>query len=173
MLENKDWRISLRKLFSECFKRGGKVLIIGVGNLMREDDFVGSYIARELLRQFKGRFEGKVMVIDAGPSPENSVSSVHRFEPSLVLFIDAIHAALEPGSIILLNLKGVEYQDVLTHTIPISFLIKVMDPDDKIDFYLLGFQPKKVGFGERMSEEIYRAAKEAIAFLRSILKEQK
>src|SRR5437870_308197 len=75
--------------------RALRVAVVGIGHELRGDDAAGSRVARAL----QPRSHDLLLVIDAGPAPENCTGPLRRFAPDLVLLIDAAQINVPPGTI--------------------------------------------------------------------------
>ncbi|MEM4704300.1 MAG: hypothetical protein QXJ02_04455, partial [Candidatus Bathyarchaeia archaeon] len=63
-----------------------RVILVGVGNPIRTDDFVGVKIARSLKSRLAS---GKVKIIEAEAMPEDHLQEIIDYKPTHVLIIDA------------------------------------------------------------------------------------
>jgi hydrogenase maturation protease len=70
-----------------------KTVIAGIGNPIREDDFVGVKIVQNL----QDRVSKKVFLIECETVPENFVQQIIDFGPTHILLIDAAIHGLIPG----------------------------------------------------------------------------
>ena len=145
---------------------GKKIFILGIGNELRGDDYVGSYIALNL------KLRGLRNVVDAGLSPESFLEVAVRAKPNTVVFIDAVDASLKPGTIIFGSIEEVEKSEIIfptTHKPSYSMLhryLKFRLPEAKQ--YLLGVQVADVGFGKSMTNVVKRTADKLVDFLSTL-----
>jgi len=70
----------------EFLKKKKNVVILGIGNQLRGDDFAGSLVARKLGQELKKNY---VTVFDGGIVPENFTGMIKREDPSHIILIDA------------------------------------------------------------------------------------
>ena len=91
----------LKELLREL-KRRGNIVVVGVGNLLRGDGGVGVLVAQRL----KGRGLGGSVVAEA--NPENFIAHIASRKPKVLIFVDAVDAGLEPGSVVLAPLPDAE-----------------------------------------------------------------
>ncbi len=131
----------------------GCLVIAGIGHPLRSDDYVGSLIAKDLLWQT--RWSGKVSVIDAENSPENTLPGIWKNQPRLVVLIDSLNAGLSPGSIILVDLDETSYPFYTTHNLPLRLILQAEPKVPRV--ILLGVQPGKLDVGGSLSEEVQQA----------------
>ncbi len=73
-----------------------KIVLAGVGNPIRSDDYVGLKLVEDL----KGKLPPKVLLIEAETVPESYLSDIEAFHPSHVLLIDAAFLGLKPGTLV-------------------------------------------------------------------------
>lgn len=130
--------------------RGLRLVVVGLGNPLMGDDGVGLLVARELARAGLRDF-----AVEAGPSPELRVGELKAKKPDVVLFVDAVDAGLEPGSVVVAPVPGgeLEYPPLSTHALPLSLLLSLVGAKG----YLVGIQAERVGVGEEMSPRVREA----------------
>ena len=146
---------------------GKRIFILGIGNELRGDDYVGSYIALNL------RSRGIKNVVDADLSPESFLEVAVRTKPDVVVFIDAIEASLKPGTIVFASMEDVERSEVIfptTHKPSYSMLYRYLKFRlPKAEQYLLGIQVADISFGKNMTETIKHVADRLIDFLSTLV----
>ncbi|OYT60239.1 MAG: hypothetical protein B6U75_02235 [Desulfurococcales archaeon ex4484_217_1] len=146
---------------------GKRAFILGIGNELRGDDYVGSYIALNL------KLRGLKNVVDAGLSPESFLEVAARTRPDAVVFIDAVEASLEPGTIVFASVEEVEKSEIVfptTHKPSYSMLYRYLKFRlPKAEQYLLGVQVVDTSFGKNMTETIKRIADKLIDFLSTLV----
>ena len=129
-------------------------VLLGIGNFDKGDDGVGSYVARHL------NAEGW-MGIECGTAPENFTGVVRQQSPERIVMVDATDMGLAPGAIRRIARDQVEDVGIGTHMLPLYHLIDYL-AEVTTDIVLIGIQPKSVGYGEPLCEEV-QAAAEAVA----------
>ena len=80
----------------------GRVVVLGVGNLLLGDEGVGVHVARELLTR---DLPGNVEVIDAGTMPVEGLGAVA--DVAKLVIVDAIRGAGPPGAMYRLPVSAV------------------------------------------------------------------
>ncbi len=131
------------------------VLVLGVGNPMRQDDGVGPYVARALAADecLDVASARRIVAIDCGITPENHTSAVRRLRPTVLLIVDAADMGLEPGQFRIIPAERVGLLGLSTHSMPLSlFMDYVQDIAGTV--VLVGVQPRTMSFGEGLSPEI-------------------
>ena len=138
-----------QKPFAEILK--GRVVLLGVGNMLRGDDAAGPLLVE--------RLRGKVHAacINAELAPDRYIGNVVRIQPDTVIIIDAVHLGTTPGSYMLLKPEELEDTVSLTHDIPLRELIKQLQRGTDARVYVLGIQPERIGIGDSLSSRVEKA----------------
>ena len=136
------------------FSNARKVVIAGVGNSLRKDDFIGIKIIRNL------RENGlqSVYLIECETAPENFIKPISEFNPTHVLIIDAAQLNLKPGSIKLIESEDIAGIPVSSHALPLHIFCDYLVEITGAKVALLAIQPKETGFGEGLTTELKKAA---------------
>jgi hydrogenase 3 maturation protease len=140
-----------------------------VGNLQRSDDAAGCLVARGLLNTQAGSLPERVLVIEAGPAPENVTGELRRFAPQFVLLADAADMQEAPGAIHWIEMKEISGMSASTHSLPLSMLAEYLRLELGCEVALLGIQPRSNEVGEEVSEAVRRAVAEVVGELRSVM----
>lgn len=143
---------------------GGKIVVLGIGNRLRNDDAAGSVVA-ELLKNT----DAGIISIDSETTPENWTGKIARINPEKVIIIDTANFNGKPGEIRVLREDQIDYYGFSTHTLPISFVIDDLKSRCSAEIILLGIQPKNTDFGEHISPEV----KKSIHLIKKIILERK
>lgn len=139
-----------------------KVALLGVGNPLRGDDAVGSWIAEEL----KGKV--KLPVFVGEDVPENYLYEIIAAGVNCLLLIDAVDFGGEAGEVRLIDTEELTPRFISTHGISLNIMASLLKGNG-CDVMLLGIQPKEMAFAREMSEEVKRSAEEIISLFRSWL----
>ena len=132
--------------------RGHKILILGVGNALKQDDGLGPALIGKL-KAVSGK--QKAELIDAGTAPENFTGKIKQIAPEKLVIIDAINFGGEPGSIKTFKAKDIAVQSLSTHNVSLKTFVNYLKtdlPDMVVE--IIGVQPKQTGFGEGLSPEV-------------------
>lgn len=139
----------------EWFSGARRVVITGIGNSLRRDDFVGVKIVRDL----QDSVSSSVYLIECETVPENFIEPIVRFNPSHVLIIDAALLNLKTGSSKLLSSKQLmERQVVSTHALPLRIFCEYLARATNAKIALLLIQPGDTSFGEGLTREVQNTA---------------
>ena len=85
--------MQLREDFKNWFADAKKIVVAGIGNPIRSDDYVGLKIVQNL----RGKVPETVCLLECETVPENYLSEIEQFKPTHVLLIDAAFLGLKPG----------------------------------------------------------------------------
>ncbi len=152
----------LQKWLSEA----QKVVVAGVGNPLRKDDFVGTKIAKEL----QDKVSKSVFLIECETIPESYMKQIADFEPSHILIIDAALLKQKPGSMKLFAPNEVVRKNAIsTHSLPLRIFCDFLEKTTGAKIALLLIQPKKTDFGEGLSTEVQQTAAKITDILSKIL----
>lgn len=159
------WRTTLPLLLKQLTSEAGRsprVAVLGIGNLMRSDDAAGMLVARALSQR---EAAGNVLVLEAGPAPENKTADLRKFAPDLVILVDAADMGKAPGAMGWISEDDIDGMSASTHSLPLSMLIKFLTLDLGCQVNLLGIQAASNEVGETVSPEVLQAVEEVAAGL--------
>jgi hydrogenase 3 maturation protease len=130
----------------------GKVVILGLGNVLRSDDGAGSILASRLKEKVP------YMVYDAGVSPENYLGKIIQEQPNNIIIIDAVDFGGKPGEFREMEAGQLKTTNLFsTHNASIALTINYLQNNLKVDIIILTIQPKSIAFGDRLSPEVTQA----------------
>ena len=153
--ELKTWLVSARK-----------VVVAGIGNPIRSDDFVGVKIVQEL----QGRVSEKVHLIECETVPESFMDEIVELKPTHVLLIDAAVMGLKPGAVRLYDAeKVVNIPSISTHTLSIRVFCDYIVQLTKTKLALLLVEPGNVEFGEGLTPEVQVSVDNVVKTLLKLL----
>jgi len=143
-----------------------KLVIVGIGNPIRKDDYVGLKIVENL----KGNLSEKVLLLEAETVPENFLLDIEEFSPTHVILIDAAFLGLSPGEVSLVEAeKIVDYSSITTHLLPMRIFCEYVRQATGAKIALLLVEPKDMGFGEGLTVEVQEAAERLTKVLIDLL----
>jgi hydrogenase 3 maturation protease len=142
------------------------IVIAGIGNEIRRDDFVGVKIIQDLT----GKVSKKVHLIECETVPESFMDEIVELKPSHVLLIDAAILKLKPGEVRLYDAaKVVNVPAITTHMLPLRVFCDYITQMAQTKLALLLIEPKDTDFGEGLTSEVEVAATEIAAALLRLL----
>ena len=127
---------------------GKNILILGVGNRLRQDDGIGSYLVKRLQKRVS------IPMIDAGDVPENYIGPIENSGANFVLVVDAADFGGSPGEIALIELDKIKNFGISTHTANLSLLFKVIPQDKRPDVFLVAIQPGSTEIGQGLTDAV-------------------
>ena len=100
----------------------------------------------------------RVQVLDGREAPESLTGPIRRFRPSHVLIVDAVSAGNPPGTVFFVDPSAIPEDDLSTHRIPLSHLVRYLEETVGCRVLLLGIEPKNMGEGKGLTRPVSRAA---------------
>ncbi len=141
----------------------GKIVIVGIGNILRGDDSFGPVLIERLNNNVNA------VCIDAGSAPENYAGKIIKENPGTILIVDIVHLDLKPGDWQILRKEDIVKSGFTTHDLSPSMFIEYIESQTDAEIYMLGIQPQNIIMGEEMSDivkntldQIEKLIKEAI-----------
>jgi hydrogenase 3 maturation protease len=143
-----------------------RVVVAGVGNPIRMDDFVGVRIVQGL----RGKVSERVYLLECETVPESFVQQIADFNPTHVLLIDAAILALRPGELRLIEPgKLTSFPAFSTHMLPLRIFCEYLATVTRAKIGLLLIEPGRTDFGEGLTREVETSAKLLIDSLYRLL----
>jgi hydrogenase 3 maturation protease len=121
--------------------RPARVAVLGIGNELNGDDGAGVRVVRELAARLPAT--PGVLLIDGGVAPENFTGPLRRFQPDLVIEIDAAHLGETPGTTQVVDWREADGLSASTHTLPPSVLGHYLVSELGCEVRLIGIQPAR------------------------------
>lgn len=163
---------NLKTLLKSKFKGANKVLVLGVGSILRGDDTAGMLVAEQIEQYRKRTKAGKrLKVIFGETAPENFTGDIKRFNPTHLVIVDCAEFKKKPGSIVLLdpdNITGISFS---THSLPLKIMTDYLLTDMKCEIIIIAIQPKDIHFGVPCSAPVKKAVQDISKTLQEIFKE--
>jgi hydrogenase 3 maturation protease len=148
------------------FAGAGKVVVAGIGNPIRTDDFVGVKIVQDLT----GKVPDSVQLIECETVPESFLEPMIEYNPTHVLLIDAAVMGLKPGAIRLIDPACVaDVPAVTTHMLPLRIFCEYLTKMTGAKIALLLVEPENTEFGEGLTATAQAAAEKIEAMLLDLL----
>jgi hydrogenase 3 maturation protease len=133
-----------------------RVVVTGIGNPLRKDDFVGV----EIVRNLRGKVSQLVHLIECETVPESFIGPITKFKPTHILLIDAGILNQKHGSSKLIEPDQMAAETAIsTHALPLQIFCKYLAKTTSAKMALLVIQPKDTSFGEGLTTELKKAAK--------------
>jgi len=155
----------LRRDLEKWLSTASKVVVAGVGNLMRRDDSVGLKVVQYLT----GRVPKSVHLILCETVPESFLEPIAEFRPSHILIIDAAMIGKNVGSAILVEVTSTIPPAISTHALPLQLFCEYLRNTIDANIRLLAIQPENTEFGEGLTAPVEEAARKIADLLVQVL----
>ncbi len=156
----------IKKELESWFSDAKSIVLAGIGNPIRTDDYVGLKIVEKL----KGKLPPTVLLLEAETVPESYMVDIEQFKPTHVLLIDAAFLGLHPGEARLVDAeKIVDFSAISTHLLPLRIFCDYVKQATGAKIALLLVEPKSMEFGEGLSVEVESASEQLTKLLVELL----
>jgi hydrogenase 3 maturation protease len=153
----------VQKVLQEFIKNHEKIVVLGIGNQMRGDDYSGSLTVQKLSKK-----PSKFSIIDGKTVPENFTGAIRKETPSHIIIIDAADMGKPAGHIQIIKREEISQYNISTHAMPLSFLIKYLEQTTDASITLLGIQPKEMDLFNTVSVEVKKSVDYLVDFLSNL-----
>ena len=144
-----------QKALKKWLVNAERVVVAGIGNPIRTDDFVGVKIVQDL----KSKVSERVYLIECETVPESFLQPIVTFNPTHVLLIDAAILELKPGETRLVSPERIaDFPAISTHMLPLRIFCEYLTQATKAKIALLLVEPKNVEFGEGLTPDVQAGA---------------
>jgi hydrogenase 3 maturation protease len=148
------------------FADAKKVVVAGIGNPIRSDDYVGLNIVEKL----KGKLPETVCLLECETVPESYLLDIEEFNPTHVLLIDAAFLGLNPGEASLVDAEKIaSFSAITTHMLPLRIFCEYVKQATGAKIALLLIEPKSMEFGEGLTAEVQAVAESLTKVLIDLL----
>jgi len=152
-------------------EKAEKICIIGVGNTENGDDVVGPLTTMMIMFRLKRRKCKNLIFINGAEIPENFTGNIRKFQPTLTIIIDSCISGKKPGTIYIADSEKIQTNDVSTHRMPLSMLVKFLEETIPTKVIILAIEPKNLNFRNDISSEVNQAIDIFVAEMINILNE--
>jgi len=144
-----------------------KIVVAGIGNPIRSDDYVGLKIVEDL----QCKVSQKVRLLECETVPESFLLDIEEIAPTHVLLIDAALLGLKAGEVRLVEPERiVDFSTITSHVLPLRVFCEYVNKTTGAKIGLLLVEPKCMEFGEGLSIEVAETAKNLTKILLKLLK---
>jgi hydrogenase 3 maturation protease len=153
---------NVQDALEKWFIAAENVVVAGIGNPIRRDDFVGVKILQDL----EGKVSAEVHLIECETVPESFMQEIVDIKPSHVLLIDAAILGLKPGEMRLVFPEQItDFPAITTHVLPLRIFCEYIRNMTDAQIGLLLIEPEKTDFGEGLTLTVQTAAKKITKIL--------
>ena len=151
---------------ADWFTYATRVVVAGIGNPIRRDDFVGVKIVQDL----QGKVPKNVLLIECETVPESYMQEIVDFKPSHVLLVDAAILGLKPGETrLVLPEQITDFPAITTHVLPLRIFCEYITKMAEAKIALLLIEPEDTEFGEGLTATVQATAEEVTKRLTELL----
>ena len=153
---------SIQDALGKWFAGAERVVVAGIGNPIRRDDFVGVKIVQDL----QGKAPENVHLIECETVPESFMQEIVDLKPSHVLLIDAAVLGLKLGETRLVFPEQVtNFPAITTHMLPLRIFSEYITKMTEAKIALLLVEPENTEFGEGLTPTAQAAAEKITKIL--------
>lgn len=132
-----------------------KILFVGIGNVLRQDDGAGVYISTRI------RETENVKVLTPEVSIENYIGKINSTDHDTLVVIDCVDMNRPAGSFDLIPVEQVSDLTFNTHNIS----LKKLSGFFRNELLILAIQPETIAFGENLSYIVHESCDKIIEFI--------
>ena len=156
----------IEKELRNWFADAKKVVIAGIGNSVRLDDYVGLNIVEKL----KGKLPETVCLLECETVPESYLLDIEEFKPTHLLLIDAAFLGSNPGEASLVDAEKMgDFSAITTHLLPLRIFCDYVKQATGAKVALLLIEPKSTEFSEGLTAEVQAEAERLTKILLGLL----
>jgi hydrogenase 3 maturation protease len=153
---------NIQDALKKWFANAERVVVAGIGNPIRRDDFVGVKIVQNL----EGEVSDKVHLLECETVPESFMQEIVELKPSHVLLVDAAILGLKPGETRLVFPEQVtNFPAITTHMLPLRIFCEYITKMTGTKIALLLIEPENTEFGEGLTPTVQAAAEKITKIL--------
>jgi hydrogenase 3 maturation protease len=146
---------NVQDALEKWFAGADHVVVAGIGNSSRRDDFLGVKIVQDM----QGKVPKNVCLIECETVPETFMPEIIDFKPSHVLLVDAALLGLKPGEIRLVFPEQVAaFPAVTTHFLPLRIFCEYITKMTGAKIAFLLVEPENTEFGEGLTPKVQAVA---------------
>ena len=157
---------TIEEVVKNWFDSKKKVVLAGIGNTIRQDDYVGLKIVENL----QGKLPQNICLLVCETVPESYLLDIEAFNPTHVLLIDAAFMGLKPGEANLVDAEKItEFPPITTHILPLKIFCDYIKKATGAKIGLLLIEPECMEFGEGLSAEVEATSERLTKLLLELL----
>ena len=166
MVSSKNKKNDIEADLKNWLSKAQRIVIAGIGNSLRKDDFVGV----EIVRSLQNKVSRFVYLIECETVPESFIEPITEFKPTHILIIDAAMLNLSPGSSKIIEHSEIVGQTAIsTHALPLRIFCEYLAETTGAKITLLVIQPKDTSFGEGLTSKLKETATNLTNLLSKVL----
>ena len=154
---------------NKSLKKSAAIKIIGFGNIFMGDDAIGIRVLEEIKKQDIFKDNENVELIEGGTSGVDLIFILQNADKAII--VDAVNAGQPVGQITVFNLKNIKefvkkkkpLRSFSFHDIDLLEIFELINTlKIEKDIIIVGINPKKIGYSDKLSDEIEKKIPEII-----------
>ena len=162
-------KTDLKETVARQIKNSGRVVVLGVGSGLMQDDAAGITVSENLKKKL-GEGNSGFRIYTGYTTPENFIKNITDFNPGLVVIIDAADLKLPPGSCDTIPPEKIADLSPGTHRLSLIMMIKYLKEVINPEFTVLAIQYQSLEFNRKMTKEVKTSTRKVSAFLCKMFK---
>ncbi len=143
-----------------------RLVFLGIGNELRNDDAVGLVVTERLRPRVK---DPSVTILDCADIPENFTGHVKRLDPACIVLVDAADFGGHPGEAHVFALSDIEKADISTHKASLAVLGAYLSSETGASVFVIGIQPDNTEFGSGLTQRLREASDSIVEAISTVL----
>lgn len=157
------FKSQLEEFLNDC----EKLIVLGIGNELKCDDGVGSFIINKLKQE---DIENKnLLFLDAKTVPENFTGKIRKEKPTHIIIVDACLMDGKPGDMKIVNKYDFANIGISTHSMSLSFFVRYLEKGNDFRIIFVGIEPESMDYDDNLTENVEKSALEFINILKEII----
>lgn len=140
-----------------------RVAWVGVGSELNGDDAAGLWAVRSLASKLKD--QPQFLCLESGVNPENAIGPLRKFNPHLVVLIDAADFGTPAGNVRFIENVEIGGISFSTHSLPMNFISDYLSQELGCPVWLLGIQPESLEFDAPLTIGVSQAVDQMVSEL--------
>ena len=157
----------LEQFLSNICKPTARIAVLGIGNYLQGDDFLGVAIIQNLKEHIQ---KDSILLLEGEIAPIDFFPRVQEWDPTHLIIIDAAEFQAKPGTFNLIDHEQMARFTLTSHKRALTLFIDLLTvylPD--LEIIILGVQPELIDFKEGLSQSIKQVVQVLSNLLVSVL----
>ncbi|MDW8061570.1 MAG: hydrogenase maturation protease [Nitrososphaerota archaeon] len=145
-----------------------RIAILGIGNELMGDDGLGVIATRRLSAMIGHNPD--ILILECGTTPESFTSTLLKFQPDLILILDAVDFGGPPGSISIFDVSIIDRVSISTHKPSLNIMARYLEMNGlKTRIMVLAIQPLSIAFRTGLSKKVEDSINLVLRYLVDVL----
>lgn len=150
----------------EWFIGAEHVVVAGIGNPERTDDYVGLKVIQAL----KGKVRCDILLLECETVPESYLLDIEEYQPTHVLLVDASKIGLKPGDTRLIDANDLaSFSPISSHSLPLNVFCDYLKKTVGSKIALLLVEPESLEYSKGLTPAVSASSERLVAILTELL----